>query len=79
MRDRLHLQLPLPAPPRRAHLACLTSCLPPPHAEVNGGVRDMRVLKTTQSGYEGFLHDRFTTLPDVRDRVVATSITSPWR
>ena len=39
----------------------------------------MQVLKTTQSGYSGFLHDRFTTLPDVGDRIVATSVTATWR
>lgn len=38
-----------------------------------------QVLKTTQSGYSGFAHDRFTTLPDVADRIVATSVTATWR
>ncbi len=38
-----------------------------------------QVLKTTQSGYAGFLHDEFTTLPDVTDRIVATSITATWK
>ncbi|EFN58834.1 hypothetical protein CHLNCDRAFT_20118 [Chlorella variabilis] len=37
------------------------------------------VLKTTQSGYVGFLHDKFTTLPDVTDRIVATSVTATWK
>lgn len=46
---------------------------------VHGGLKELRVLKTTQTGYEGFLHDRFTTLPDVRDRIVATSVTATWR
>ena len=39
----------------------------------------MKVLKTTQSGYEGFLHDKYTVLKDTRERIVATSITSTWR
>lgn len=43
------------------------------------GVKGLQVLKTTQSGYEGFLHDKYTMLPDVRDRIMATSITSTWR
>ena len=30
------------------------------------GVDGWRLLKTTRSGYEGFLHDRFTRLPDTR-------------
>ena len=48
-------------------------------ARVAAGVKEMKVLKTTQSGYEGFLHDKYTVLKDTRDRIVATSITSTWR
>ncbi|KAJ9528692.1 hypothetical protein QJQ45_020612 [Haematococcus lacustris] len=47
--------------------------------EVTGGLKDMQVLKTTQSGYEGFLHDEFTGLPDCTDRILATSMTSSWK
>ena len=47
--------------------------------EVTAGVKDLRVLKTTQSGYVGFIHDEFTTLPDVTDRIVATAVTATWR
>lgn len=46
--------------------------------DVRGGVKDMRVLKTTQSGYVGFIHDKFTSLPDVTDRIVATAVTATW-
>lgn len=37
------------------------------------------MLKTTQSGYEGFLHDAYTLLPDTRDRVMASSVTCNWK
>ena len=37
------------------------------------------MLKTTQSGYEGFLHDKYTLLKDTKERIVATAITSTWR
>jgi urate oxidase len=47
--------------------------------EVISGVKNWQVLKTTQSGYEGFLHDKFTVLPDTKERMVATSITSTWK
>ncbi|KAL3140044.1 hypothetical protein ABBQ38_004324 [Trebouxia sp. C0009 RCD-2024] len=47
--------------------------------EVTSGVNNFRVLKTTQSGYEGFLHDKYTLLPDSRDRILATAITSNWK
>lgn len=42
-------------------------------------MRGLRLLKTTQSGYEGFLHDRFTLLPDTRKRIMASSMTVSWR
>ena len=38
-----------------------------------------QVLKTTQSGYAGFLKDRFTTLPDTAERIVATEVTASWK
>ncbi|KAM4629495.1 uricase [Polymixia lowei] len=46
---------------------------------VHSGVKDMKVLKTTQSGFEGFLRDRFTTLPEAKDRCFCTSIYARWR
>ena len=46
---------------------------------VTAGIQDLKVLKTTQSGYEGFIHDKFTSLPDVRERMVATIVTSTWK
>uniref|UniRef100_UPI00398E8D5C uricase n=1 Tax=Pristiophorus japonicus TaxID=55135 RepID=UPI00398E8D5C len=47
--------------------------------KVHSGIKDMRVLKTTQSGFEGFRKDRFTTLPEVRDRVFSTIVYAKWR
>ncbi|XP_041862343.1 uricase [Melanotaenia boesemani] len=46
---------------------------------VHSGVKDMKVLKTTQSGFEGFLRDRFTTLQETKDRCFCTSVYSRWR
>lgn len=37
------------------------------------------MLKTTQSGYEGFLKDQFTLLPESNDRILASSLTSSWK
>ncbi|KAL2090112.1 hypothetical protein ACEWY4_014800 [Coilia grayii] len=45
---------------------------------IHAGLKDMKVLKTTQSGFEGFLKDRFTTLPEVKDRCFCTSVYSRW-
>ncbi|XP_016100091.1 uricase-like [Sinocyclocheilus grahami] len=46
---------------------------------VHSGIKDMKVLKTTQSGFEGFLRDRFTTLTDAKDRFFCTSVYARWR
>jgi hypothetical protein len=48
-------------------------------AERLSGLNPLQVLKTTQSGYAGFLHDEFTSLPDCTDRIVATNITATWK
>ena len=42
------------------------------------GVKDLVLLKTTDSEFHGFLQERFTTLPPTRDRVLATSVTAQW-
>ena len=34
--------------------------------EIEAGVTGLKVLKTTQSGYEGFLRDEYTLLADSR-------------
>jgi urate oxidase len=45
---------------------------------VEAGIGDVYVLKTTNSGWEGFLRERFTTLPETNDRILATIVTSWW-
>ena len=46
--------------------------------EMSSGVLGARLLKTTQSGYEGFLRDEHTGLPDTRDRILATALDAEW-
>lgn len=46
---------------------------------IEAGVEDLIVLKTTQSGFVGFIKDRYTTLPETTDRIFATSIKANWR
>jgi urate oxidase len=45
---------------------------------VEAGLDNLLVMKTTQSGWEGFLRERFTTLPDTDDRILATVVTADW-
>ena len=46
---------------------------------VLGGLKDLVVLKSTGSEFHGFPRDRFTTLAETEDRVLATSVTATWR
>ncbi|KAH8827454.1 uricase [Flagelloscypha sp. PMI_526] len=43
-------------------------------ASVTAGVTDLLVLKTTNSSFEKFIRDEFTTLPEVDDRIFSTSV-----
>jgi urate oxidase len=43
------------------------------------GLKDLVVLKSTGSEFAGFLKDRFTTLAETRDRILATSLIARWR
>jgi urate oxidase len=40
---------------------------------------DAVILKTTDSGFSGFIRDRYTTLKETNDRILATSLTASWR
>ena len=46
---------------------------------VLSGLRDLVLLKSTGSEFAGFLRDRYTTLAETDDRVLATSLTASWR
>lgn len=46
---------------------------------VVSGVEDLVVLKTTGSEFWGFPRDRYTTLAETTDRMLATEITARWR
>ncbi|HET7236673.1 MAG TPA: urate oxidase [Actinomycetota bacterium] len=46
---------------------------------LSAGLEGLSVLKTTGSGFSGFLRDRFTTLPETDDRILATQVRAEWR
>jgi urate oxidase len=46
---------------------------------VGAGVADLMILKSARSAFSDFLRDAYTTLPDTRDRLLATSMTATWR
>jgi len=48
-------------------------------AHVISGLSGLVVLKTTESGFAGFPRDRYTTLAETDDRILATAVTARWR
>lgn len=46
---------------------------------VVAGLEDLSVLKSTGSEFKGFPRDRYTTLAETDDRILATSVTARWR
>ncbi len=46
---------------------------------IESGVEDLIVLKTTNSGFVGFIKDAYTTLPETTDRIFSTAIKATWR
>ena len=48
-------------------------------AWVVGGLTDLVVLKSAGSEFWGYPRDRYTTLPETKDRILATAVTARWR
>ncbi|CAL5340740.1 unnamed protein product [Camellia sinensis] len=46
---------------------------------VTSGIEGLAVLKTTKSGFEGFVRDKYTILPETRERMLATEVTASLR
>jgi urate oxidase len=47
-------------------------------SSLHSGLKGLVLLKTTGSGFAGFLRDQYTTLPETSDRIFATSIQATW-
>jgi len=46
--------------------------------EIVSGFKDLQVLKTTQSGFTGYIKDEYTTLKETTDRVFCTNVKCSW-
>lgn len=46
--------------------------------EMQSGIRNLVILKSTGSGWEGYPKDEYTTLPETNDRILATSFDASW-
>ncbi|GIF13149.1 urate oxidase [Actinoplanes teichomyceticus] len=47
--------------------------------QVVSGVTGLVLLNTTASEFHGFVKDRYTTLPETTDRILATAVDARWR
>jgi urate oxidase len=45
---------------------------------IRAGLRDLDVLKTAKSAFDGFLRDPYTTLKEDRNRILSTTIQADW-
>jgi urate oxidase len=45
---------------------------------VISGIKDLWILKTTDSEFWGYIQDKYTTLQPTRDRLMATSLLAQW-
>jgi len=48
-------------------------------ASIVAGIEDLTVLKSTGSEFHGFPRDKYTTLAETTDRILATDVTARWR
>lgn len=46
--------------------------------KVISGLKNMRILKTTQSSFVNFVADEYRTLPDMEDRIFSTVVDCQW-
>ncbi|HET7536755.1 MAG TPA: urate oxidase [Candidatus Didemnitutus sp.] len=47
--------------------------------EVESGIEDLLVMKSTGSGFKGYPKCGYTILPETTDRILATSMRATWR
>jgi urate oxidase len=47
-------------------------------SSVESGIDDLHILKSTGSGFEDYVQDKFTTLPPTKDRIMATKLKATW-
>jgi len=46
--------------------------------ELTSGLSGLRLINTTGSEFTGFAKDRYTTLPEATDRILATRVSAQW-
>lgn len=47
--------------------------------QVTAGIKNLLILKTTDSGFEHYIRDQYTTLKETSDRILATNCEVTWQ
>src|ERR1700742_948260 len=47
--------------------------------QILSGLDNLVLLKTANSGFEGYIKDSLTTLPETKDRLFGTAVSATWR
>jgi urate oxidase len=47
--------------------------------QILSGLDNLVILKTADSGFEGYIKDSLTTLPETKDRLFGTAVSATWR
>ena len=55
------------------------SCGQDGEVQVSSGLRNLVVMKTADSAFEGYIKDELTTLKETNDRLFCTALTADWR
>jgi urate oxidase len=45
---------------------------------ITAGIKDLLILKTTDSGFEGYIKEQYTSLKETADRILATQCQATW-
>lgn len=46
--------------------------------QIKGGIKGLRILKTTESAWANFHSDKYRTLKDTSDRILGTTVNADW-
>jgi urate oxidase len=54
------------------------ACSPGEKCTVSSGLENLLIMKTSGSGFEGYIKDSLTTLPPTADRLFGTALSAEW-
>lgn len=60
------------------YIRTVTVTKSPEGESVVSGIKDLTVLKTTDSEFHGYYQEKYTTLKPTNDRIMATDVTAQW-